>query len=266
MKLTFLGTGTSHGVPPIDCMLQNFASCPQGVCRASVSDPRHRRTRSSVLVEWDNVSVLVDIGPDFREQALREKIRGIDAVLVTHGHADHIYGIPDIRSYTRNAAIPLYGSAETMNRIREAFSYIFDPATLPGGGIPRITTTAVNGPFSLLGRDVTPIRVDHLALDGCYGWRIGTIAIIPDVKSVLPGEIGKLAGIDLLVLNCLRRGPSHGSHLTLDESVALARKIGPRRCCFIHMSHDIHYQIDKASLDPWMEFAWDGLQVEVDEA
>jgi phosphoribosyl 1,2-cyclic phosphate phosphodiesterase len=265
MMLTFLGTGTSHGVPPIDCMLQGFTSCPQGVCRASLSDPKHRRTRSSVLLEWDGKAVIIDIGPDFRAQCLREQVGRIDAVLITHGHADHIFGISDLRSYTRRHPVPLYGSPESIGRIRSGFPYVFDPATLPGGGIPRISTEVVRDPFTLFGRTVTPVRVEHLSLDGCYGFRIGPLAYIPDMKSIADGELSKLSGTSVLVLNCLRRAPHHGSHLTLDESVGLARKIAPRQCYFIHMSHDIHYQVDRRSLDPWMEFAWDGLKVGVEE-
>ena len=264
MIITFLGTGTSHGVPPIDCMLQGYASCPGGVCRASLDDPLHRRTRSSLLVEWEGAAVLIDIGPDFRAQALRENIRRIDAVLVTHGHADHIYGIPDIRSYTLRQPMPFYGSRESMERIRSTFPYVFDSAALQGGGIPRITTAGVEGPFTLFGKTITPIRVDHLALDGCFGYRIGPVCYIPDMKAIASGELEKCAGTRLLIVNCLRKGPRHGSHLTLDESIALARRVAPRQCYFIHMSHDIHYQIDRKTLDPWMDFSWDGLKVDVD--
>ncbi|MBN1575797.1 MAG: MBL fold metallo-hydrolase [Chitinispirillaceae bacterium] len=263
MTLTFLGTGTSHGVPPIDCMLQQYASCPQGVCRQSMLDPKHRRTRSSILLRWEGASVLIDSGPDFREQCLRENIPDINAVLITHSHADHIYGIPDIRSYTRHHPIPFFGSHESIAKIRYAFPYIFDPETPVGGGIPRITTTAVDAPFALFDHTVIPIRVNHLELDGCFGFRIGPLSYIPDMKSIAPDELKKLSGTTFLVLNCLRRGPPHPSHLTLRESIELARAIAPQRCYFIHMSHDIHYELDRAGLDPWMDFAWDGLSVEI---
>ena len=263
MTLTFLGTGTSHGVPPLDCMLRQYASCPQGVCRKSFSDPKHRRTRTSILLRWNGRTVLIDIGPDFREQCLRENILDIDAVLITHAHSDHIGGLPDIRSYTRHHRVPIFGSRESMERIRTMFPYMFDPATPPGGGIPRISTTAVDAPFDLFDMPVVPVRVDHLELDGCFGFRIGPLGYIPDMKAIAPGELAKLAGSSLLVLNCLRRGPPHPSHLTLAESIELARRIAPDRCYFVHMSHDIHYEVDRAALDPWMEFAWDGLSVEI---
>ena len=263
MKIIFLGTGTSHGVPSLDCMIQGYASCPQGVCRSAASDPRHRRTRSSLLAEWNGHRVLFDAGPDLRRQCLREKIASINAVLVTHGHADHIGGIPDIRSYTRHQPIPFYGSAETIGRIRSTFSYIFDPSTPTGGGIPSITTRIVKKPFRLFGESVVPVNVEHLQLKGCYGFRVGPLAYIPDMKTIAAGERAKLSGLEVLVLNCLRRGPQHISHLTLRQSIALAREIAPRQCYFIHMSHDIHYQLDRRSLDPWMDFACDGLHLEV---
>ncbi len=263
MNLTFLGTGTSHGVPPIDCMLQHYASCPQGVCAQSTTDPKHRRTRSSILLRWGDVAVLIDIGPDFRQQCLRENVTSLDAVLITHSHADHIFGIPDIRSYTRYNPVPFFGSHESMTKIRSSFPYIFDGATPIGGGIPRITTTTVDAPFALFDQNVIPIRVDHLELDGCFGFRIGPVSYIPDMKSISPEECSKLSGTSLLILNCLRRGPQHPSHLTLSQSIDLARAIAPRQCYFIHMSHDIHYEIDRAGLDPWMDFAWDGLSLEV---
>ncbi len=261
MNITFLGTGTSHGVPSIDCMMKKFADCPQGVCSEVATDPKHRRTRSSILVEWNNHTVLIDAGPDLREQCLREKVTTIDAVLCTHAHADHIGGIPDIRSYSRRRPLPFYGSAETINRIRATFSYAFDPATPAGGGLPKISTSVVSTSFSLFDETVTPIEVDHLGLTGCFGYRIGPLAYIPDMKTISREACEKLNGVSVLILNCLRRAPEHISHLTLRQSIDLARTIAPRQCYFIHMSHDIHYRLDRAALDPWMDFSRDGLRI-----
>ncbi len=263
MKVTFLGTGTSHGVPPIDCMLQGFASCPQDVCLQSSADPRHRRTRSSVLLQWNGFSVIIDVGPDFREQCLRERVTRIDGALITHAHADHIMGIPDIRSYSRHRSIPFFGSPETIDRIRNGFSYIFDPSNPVGGGIPRITVHPVDGPFELFGQTIIPLRVNHLGLEGCYGFRAGPVTYLPDLKSIDHEELRKCSGTRLLVLNCLRRGPEHVSHLTLPQSIELARLIAPHRCYFIHMSHDIHYANDRPALDEWMDFSWDGLSLDL---
>lgn len=264
MRITFLGTGTSHGVPSIDCMINGFANCPKGVCKQSAFDPRHNRTRSSILVETENVAILIDVSADFRQQALREQIGKIDAVLITHSHADHICGIPDIRSYTRGETVlPFYGSNESIQNIRNTFSYIFNSQTFVGGGIPRISTQDVKGPFELFGETVIPVKVEHGNLDGCFGYRIGKLAYIPDMKSIQPSELKKLEGTEILILNCLRDKREHSTHLILPQSIELARSIAPKCCCFIHMCHDIHYELDSASLDPWMEFSYDGLKMEI---
>jgi phosphoribosyl 1,2-cyclic phosphate phosphodiesterase len=264
MKITFLGTGTSHGVPSVDCMLNKYEQCAKDVCRQSHTDPKHARTRSSILVEYDGKHVLVDVSSDFRQQALREKIPKLDAVLITHCHADHISGIPDIRSYTARKAEPLdfFGSFESADVIRKSFPYVFDPNAFWGGGIPRISTRVIDGPFTLFGKSIVPLPVEHGGLAGCLGYRIDTMAYIPDLKSLRFPAQKLLAGLDLLVLNCLRETKEHSSHLVLEQSMRLAREIRPKRCCFIHMSHDIHYQIDGAKLDPWMQFSYDGMVAE----
>ena len=262
MKITFLGTGTSHGVPTLDCMIDNHARCRKNVCRLSADDPRHARTRSSILVEWDGKSVLVDASLDFRQQALREKIMRLDAVLITHAHADHIGGMPDLRSYTRatGSPLPLYGSAESIGAIRRSYHYIFDPGTFIGGGIPRLETHSIDSAFSLLGKTIEPIHVKHGALTGCFGYRIGNLTYIPDMKELPDDELQKCLGTEVLVLNCLRDEREHISHLILPQSIALARRIRPKRCYFIHMCHDIHYETDSIGLDDWMEFShWETL-------
>jgi len=266
MIVTFLGTGTSHGVPSLDCMIQDYRHCPQDVCRLSQEDPRHRRTRSSVLVSYEDKKILIDVTPDFREQALREQIRSIDAVLITHKHADHIGGIPDIRSYTRghDTPLPMYGSEESMSYIRKSFSYAFDPNTFVGGGIPSISTNTITTSFDLCGKKVTPIPVVHGPLTGCYGYRIDNMAYIPDMKEMSPQSFALLQGLDTLIVNCLRKDREHATHMIIPQSVELARKIKPRKCYFIHMCHVIHYGIDSEQLDDWMSFAYDGLEICLD--
>jgi phosphoribosyl 1,2-cyclic phosphate phosphodiesterase len=266
MNIVFLGTGTSHGVPTIDCMLEDYRRCRKGVCKASISDPKHRRTRCSIAVEYGQRTVLVDVSLDFREQALREEIRRIDAVLITHSHADHIGGMADIRSYSEasGTALDVYGSAESVERIRQTHAYIFDPNTFVGGGIPRVDTHVINGSFDLFGETVTPIPVHHGTLAGCQGYRIGPVAYIPDMKSIDEEHKAKLQGLSCLILNCLRDTRPHSTHLILEESMALARELRPGRCFFVHMCHDIHYQFDAQFLDPWMQFAHDGLRVSID--
>jgi len=222
-----------------------------------------QRTRSSILIEINGKHLLFDVSSDFRAQALRERIPKIDAVLITHCHSDHISGIPDIRSYTLPPLLPLpfYGSDESMKAIRAAFSYIFDPNAFLGGGIPKIETNPVSGAFSLFGETIFCLPIDHGGLKGAYGYRIGNVAYIPDVKAISDAAIALLENVEILILNCLREHKVHASHLTLEQSIALARRIKPKRCFFTHMSHDIDYRIDSAKLDPWMSFAYDGLQI-----
>lgn len=263
MKITFLGTGTSHGVPSIDCMLSAYTRCKKSVCRLSLEDPKHRRTRSSVLIEYRGKHVLIDVSADFRQQALTNCIPKIDAVLITHKHSDHINGIPDIRSYTHSGPpLPVFGSAESMDAIRRTFDYVFSDKTFVGGGIPRISLHDVDTPFSLFDIPITPLPIVHGNLIGCFGYRIGNLAYIPDMKFMDEGTKSLLRNLDCLILNCLRDEREHSTHLILDQSIALARELSPAKCYFIHMSHDIHYEIDSNRLDNWMAFSYDGLVIE----
>jgi len=261
MEITFLGTGTSHGVPTIDCMINGYSTCPQGVCKLSVTDPRHQRTRSSIMVEWNQYTVLIDVSADFRQQALRENITKIDSVLITHGHADHVTGLPDIRSYTKDKPLTLYGSEETIAMIRKSYSYVFDSNTYIGGGIPHIETIAAEDSFELFGKTVVPVKVGHGTLRGCYGYRIGPLAYIPDMRTIDDENLRKIEGAEVLILNCLRRQREHSTHLILPQSMEFARRISPRQCYFIHMCHDIHYELDSKEFDSFMEFSYDGLKV-----
>jgi phosphoribosyl 1,2-cyclic phosphate phosphodiesterase len=246
-------------------MLSDYSLCRKGVCRASLSDPKQQRTRSSILVEYNEKHVLIDVSSDFRTQALRERIPKIDAVLITHCHSDHITGIPDIRSYTahRQDPLPLYGSDESMTVIRNSFSYVFENKAQVGGGIPRLSTNVINDSFALFGSTIFGFPVDHGGLVGSLGFRIGAMAYIPDCASLQPSALAALSGLDVLILNCLRESTTHSSHLTLEQSIALSRRIKPRKCYFIHMSHDIDYRTDSAKLDEWMSFSYDGLKIEV---
>jgi len=263
MNILFLGTGTSHGVPSLDCMIENFSKCPKGVCSLSKVDSKHHRTRSSILVQWNNKSILIDVSADFRLQALREQIKEIDAVLITHGHADHTGGIPDIRSYTKYKPLDFFGSDETIKYIRNSFQYIFSPDTFVGGGIPQIKTHIVEDNFSIFNQQIIPVQVHHGNLNGCFGYRIGPLAYIPDIKFIDDRNLKKLKGVEVLILNWLRTANGHPSHLILPESMDLARKISPGHCYFIHMCHDIHYVTDSFGLDPWMSFSFDGQRLEI---
>lgn len=264
IKITFLGTGTSHGVPSIDCMLNNYEHCKKNVCSLAQTDPKHSRTRSSIILEHNGKHVLIDVSADFRQQALRERIPKIDAVLITHCHADHIYGIPDIRSYNGPAphVLDFYGSAESMEYIKQSFQYIFSAKTFVGGGVPRMALHPVIAPFDLFDDLIIPLPVTHGNLNGCLGYRINTVAYIPDVKAVPEATKNDLKNLDCLILDCLRDGREHSTHLILKESLKFARDIAPARCYFIHMSHDIHYKLDAETLEDWMEFSYDGMKIE----
>lgn len=266
MKITFLGTGTSHGVPPIDCMLGSPSEvCYKGVCRKSIDDPRHRRTRTSILLQKFGKTLIADVSPDFREQALRERIMNIDAILLSHGHIDHFGGLPDIRSYTEKTPLNIYSSRETLDNITTAFPYMFEIREGITKGIPRLIPCELS-PFvcaDILGFNVVPIPVKHGTLDGCFGFRIDDVGYVPDVKIMSEESMGHLLNLDCLILNCLRDEREHRTHLILQESIELARKLKPKKCYFIHMTHHIDYEVDSVHLDDWMEFSFDGLTVEV---
>jgi len=264
MRVTLLGTGTSYGIPTIDCVLLDSARCPTGVCLKAMSDPRYRRMRASALFEWDGAIVLIDTSQDFYQQMLRCRVRRLDAVLFTHGHADHIYGLPDIRSYSRRQGGPIdiYGSRETIGILHKAFDYIFVPPDFVGGGIPCLTPHLLDGPFTMLGQEVIPVPVEHGILQGCLGYRIGDVAYLPDVNRIPRASLDALAGLDLLILNCLRFRPQ-ASHLSFEESLAYATEIAPKRCLFTHIAHDIDPDVHTSLLPEWAEFAYDGMVVQL---
>jgi len=265
IKITFLGTGTSHGVPVVDCMMTNFVHCPKGVCEESEVDPKHRRGRASIVVEYNDKRILVDVSQDFREQMLREKVKTIDAILLTHKHADHIMGIPDIRSYSRLVpnGLPVYGSEETIDSVTEVFPYIFDPNTFVGGGIPSLVRHTISESIDLCGLKITPLPVIHGVLKGCFGYRIGNIAYIPDVKVIPEETLQLMQNLDLLIIDCLRTDTPHETHMILPESREVVDRLKPKQTLLTHICHGIHYKNDKKLLNETMDFAFDGLTVEI---
>jgi len=262
MLITFLGTGTSHGVPSIDCMLEDYRRCPHQVCRKAQHDRRYRRTRSSILIEAEGCGLLVDTSQDLYMQVLEQRVKRVDAILYTHGHADHIYGLPDIRSYChfQGGPIDIYGSQETLEVLYGAFDYVFRPPAYVGGGIPSLRPQLLDGAMQWHGLTVVSIPVAHGPLDGCRGYRIDDVAYIPDVKTIPEASLEQLRGLDLLILNCLRTRP-HASHLSLQESLAYVEELAPKRCLFTHMTHDIDYALEEPALPPGVHFAYDGLKV-----
>lgn len=264
MRITFLGTGTSHGVPTIDCMLDDYQHCPHDICRKALVDSSYRRTRASILVQTDSNNILIDTSQDFRQQVLQNRVKRIDAILYTHAHADHIFGLPDLRSYCRHQSGPIdmYASTQTLKTIKKTFGYIFDPPEFVGGGIPSVHPHSLEQPQRIGGLMVTPLPVEHGSAKGCQGYRLDDLAYIPDVHTIPATTLAKLANLDLLILNCLRLR-RHGSHLSLEESLAYARQLCPRRCLFTHMTHDVDYRIEQKKLPEWIRFAQDNLVVEL---
>ena len=251
-QVTFLGTGTSVGVP--------VPTCDCSVC--SSDDPRDSRLRPSVLLQWGDASVLIDSSPDLRAQALRQRIRRVDAVLYTHSHADHILGLDDLRLYNwkQGSPIPAYGNPETLDALKRTFWYVFEGEPTQSTR-PAIDLHPIESEFTLLGRTVVPLPLMHGPLS-ILGYRIGAFAYLTDVSEIPEPCYSLLRNLDVLVLDALRERP-HPMHLSLDEAVSLARRIGARRTFFTHMTHDVHHATISAKLPPGIELAYDGLCLDV---
>jgi phosphoribosyl 1,2-cyclic phosphate phosphodiesterase len=253
LRITFLGTGTSHGVPMIGC------GC--ATCRST--DPRDTRLRPSIYVETQRARVLVDAGPDLRQQALQHRIRAVDAILFTHGHADHILGMDDVRQFNamQRGAMPCYGDPQTLDDIRRMFAYVFDPATPKGGGVPRLELFTVVGPFCDADLDVEPIPIFH-GKRPILGFRFGSFAYLTDCSRIPDESFPLLRGLDLLVLDALRIRP-HSTHYSLDEAVEAATRIAAKQTLFTHMCHDLPHAATCAGLPGGMALAHDGLVLTV---
>ena len=252
MRVTVLGSGTSLGVPVIGC------DC--GVCKSP--NPRNNRMRASVLVESARQRLLVDVGPDFRAQALRENIRSISAVLMTHDHADHINGLDDLRIfgfYTRRP-VTIYSDRTVKDFIENRFAYAFDPPQ-EGGGVPLLDLRLLSGPFVLEDIAVTPVRVFHGDLE-ILGFRFNDFGYVTDCSRLPDESKERLRGVRVLILNALRREP-HPTHLSLDEAVALGRELGAGQTYFTHMAHDLEHEETNKYLPAGFELAYDGLRIEL---
>lgn len=248
MRVSILGSGTSTGVPVIGC------KCP--VCLST--DKRDKRLRASALISCGSTRLLIDCGPDFRQQMLRFVSGRITQVLLSHEHYDHIGGLDDLRPMGDTR---IYAEARVLDVIRRNMPYCFVPEPYPGTPVMQLQEIAEEA-FSIEGIEIQPIRVMHAKLP-ILGYRIGKMAYLTDVKTLTPESLAKLQNLELLLLNALRP-EAHFSHLNLREAIELARQIGARRTFFIHMSHDmgLHRFVD-AELPEGMHLAYDGLELEL---
>jgi phosphoribosyl 1,2-cyclic phosphate phosphodiesterase len=252
LRITFLGTGTSHGVPMIGCTCSTCTS----------DDPHDRRLRPSLYVEADGASFLIDAGPDLRAQALTHQIVRVDAIVFTHGHADHILGIDDVRRFNAVMKQPMacYGDTATLRDIRRVFGYVFDPKTPAGGGLPQIDLRRISGPFRLGQTDIVPVPIFH-GKRKILGFRIGRFAYLTDCNAIPAPSRKLLRDLDVLVLDALRER-SHPTHFSVAEAVDAARTLGARQTWFTHMCHDLPHAATNARLPAGMALAYDGLRLE----
>jgi phosphoribosyl 1,2-cyclic phosphate phosphodiesterase len=252
MKLTFLGTGTSTGVPSIGCECETCSS----------DDPRDKRLRVSVLIEHGGQTVLVDTSSDFRQQALRHGLKRLDAVLITHCHADHIFGLDDIRPLNfRYGALGVYANERAWPDIRRIFKYIFEPSHF-GGGLPQVIPHIVTAgaPFCLGDElEITPLEVIHGRLP-VMGYRFNDFAYATDLSLIPEDTLEAMSGLDVLVLDCLRF-KEHPTHLWLDKAVEYIERIRPRRAYLTHIAHDVKHARDSARLPAGTSWAYDGLVI-----
>lgn len=251
MKVTFLGTGTSQGIPLIGCKCK--------VCNSP--DFKDKRLRVSVLIEINNNHFVIDTGPDFRQQMLREKVSKIDAVLFTHEHKDHIAGLDDIRAYNYilKRKMEVYASENVQAALKREFHYIFDGDNYPG--IPQINLNTIdNSPFSINDINITPIQVYHYKLP-VFGFRIEDFIYITDANLIPDEEKDKMRGAKIIVINALRK-EKHVSHFTLQQAIDLMQELKPEKAYFTHISHQLglHEEVNK-ELPEFIELAYDGLEV-----
>ncbi len=253
-ELILLGTGTSHGVPVI--------GCPCGVCKST--DPRNNRTRTGVAVRTEQGTFLIDTSPELRIQLLREQIDLIEAVIYTHGHADHLFGLDDLRlfGYRLEHAVPLYCEQNVERQIRASFSYAFadQPTDLHHGAVPLLELHRIGlEPFELLGERIQPIRLLHGRLP-VLGFRIADVAFCTDVSFIPDESWPFLEGLDVLVIDALRDEP-HVTHFGIPQALAVVERVRPKQTYFTHVSHHLDYESTNARLPSGVELSYDGLRI-----
>lgn len=252
-RLTFLGTGTSTGVPMIGCDCE--------VCKST--NPKDKRLRSSVWIEAGGASVVIDTATDFRAQALAVGITSLDAVFFTHHHADHVHGIDDLRSFNfiHHKAVQCYGGLGALERISGMFSYIFDGRPDVGGGKPKLTLNPITGPVTIKGLTMEPIPVLHGSLE-VFGYRVKSTAYITDCSLIPESSMDMIAGVDCLILGALGL-KSHPTHFTLEQALEVIGKVAPKRAYLTHLNHNIGHEKVSARLPKGVWLAYDGLSIEI---
>ena len=253
MRITFLGTGTSHGIPVIGC------HCP--VCLSQ--DPRNQRGRLGVWLHDAQHSFLIDVSSEFRQGALRHGIDKMDAVFLTHSHTDHVSGLDDLRIFSQITGMetPIYGNSATLSEIRNRFSYAFDPPKAYGGGVPRFDLRCLEEPIEIVGWKITGLPIWH-GPDAILGFRVQNFALITDVTTIPETTLGLLQGLKVLVLDCLRDNP-HSTHLCFQEAVRYAQQINAEKTFFIHMGHDLEHVETESRLPDNIRLSYDGLEIEI---
>ncbi|TVR74075.1 MAG: MBL fold metallo-hydrolase [Sphaerobacteraceae bacterium] len=253
MRLTFLGTGTSNGIPIIGC------HCP--VCTSD--DPRDRRSRTSAVIHHNNRNILIDTATELRIQAINAGLDQVDAVLFTHAHADHVGGFDDLRRFNEigQQHLPVYAGPETARNLSERFGYAFEHHFPFYGGKPDLDLIEFDGPFDLFGDIVTPIPVTHGNWT-VHGFRIGPLAYLTDAKHIPDSSIDLLRNADVLVLNALRER-SHPTHLSLAEALEVIAEVKPKRAYLVHLAHELSHKAATDQLPGHVSVAWDGLSIDV---